>query len=281
MDQTRSIFLHWVASEPTASLWLAVVAVLLFGVTFSRLQHPDSQEQTWVHSLVGAFTKTLVFVLVTGCVYFLLTSGFNAFSQIYGSFTTGGSLSNQAWHEWENLYGGSFTQEDLQVTQSVPVETLTTIQPTDTSSPPLYQDVQEEQPISETSIVSFNGQVTMNINDPAKQTDLFNGYSLSALYEYGIVNPVDSVTHVQFRFPLSKDAKFYRDLSVELNGENVPDWQVVDGAIAWDVHMKPAEKDIVSIHYVTWAMDGYVFDVPAARQVTDFKLTVILDTDNC
>jgi hypothetical protein len=130
-------------------------------------------------------------------------------------------------------------------------------------------------------VTAFDGRVTMNMADPPQQTDTFNGYALSALYTYEIVNPADSETRLEFRLPLSSQAKLYQDLSVAMNGEQVPDWRIVDGALAWEGHLSPGAKEVVSIHYVTWGMDSFVFDVPEAREVSNFKLTVALDTDNC
>jgi hypothetical protein len=281
MEQIKSLLGNWIAREPTAGLWLGVVTVLLFGVTFQHLSGDDRRAWTLGRRLLEALTKAAAFAALLGMFYFLLTSSFAAFSKVYASFTTGGSLSNLVWQKWHALYGGTFTQEDLQVMQFIVVETQEVLQPKDPSAPPLYRTVRTEQPVMQTSLTGFDGRVTINIVNPAGQTDSFNGYGLSAVYTYDVVNPADSETRVEFRLPLSSEAKLYQDLSVKMNGEEVPGWSVTDSAIAWEAHMQPGEKAIVSIHYMTWGMDGFVFDVPQARQVTDFKLTVAMDTDNC
>ena len=280
MDYTRGLLENWVHREPTASLWLTVVTVLLFGVTFARSRSDDERAWVWGRRLIESLVRGLGFAALSGMFYFLLNSNYAAFSQIHGPFTTGGSLSNQTWQKWRNLYGGGHTQRDLLVTQYVVVETQQVIQPTDPSASPLYRNVKVEQPISQNSIVGFRGRVTMNLSDPAHQTDTFNAYTLSALYEYDIVNPVDMETRVEFSFPLSSDVKLYRDIGVEVNGEQVSSWCVISGAISWDGRMRPGEKNVVSIHYVTRGMDGFFFEIPEPREVANFELTVALDTDN-
>jgi hypothetical protein len=121
----------------------------------------------------------------------------------------------------------------------------------------------------------------MNLVDPARQADTFNGYTLSALYEYDIVNPTNTETRVEFRFPLSSEAKLYQVASVQWNGEPVSSWRVVSGTIAWEGRMGPGEKNVVSVHYVTWGMDGFLFVVPEPREVKNFRLTVALDAEEC
>lgn len=271
---------NWVHREPTANLWLAVVTALLFGVTFARSRSDDERAWVWGRRLIESLVRALVFAALPGMFYFLLNSNYAAFSQACGSFTTGGSLSNRTWQQWRDFYGGDHTQRDLLVTQYVVVETQKVIQPTDPSAPPLYRNVKVEQPISQNSIVGFRGRVTMNLVDPAHQTDTFNAYTLSALYEYDIVNPVDTETRVEFSFPLSSGAKLYQDISVKVNGKKVSSWRVLSGAITWDEQMSPGEKNVVSIHYVTRGMNGFTFEIPEPREVTNFELTVALDTHN-
>jgi hypothetical protein len=281
MDYTKHLLGNWVNREPTASLWLAVAAVLLFGVAFARSRSSDERAWVWGRRLIESLVRVFVFTALLGMFYFLLNSNYAAFSQVCGSFTTGGSLTNQTWQKWRNLYGDAHTQRDLLVTQYVTIETEEVIQPVDPSMPPLYRNVKVDQPISQNSIVGFRGRVTMNLVDPAHQTDTFNGYTLSALYEYDVVNPVDTETRVEFGFPLSSDAKLYQDISVKVNGESVSSWRVLSSTITWDERMRPGEKNVVSIHYVTKGMDGFRFEIPEPREVTNFELTVALDIHGC
>jgi hypothetical protein len=281
MNHSWSLLRNWVNREPTASLWLTVAAILIFGVTFARSRSNDERAWVWGRRLIESFVRALVFAALPGMFYFLLNSNHTTFSQICGPFTTNDSLSNQAWQKWHVLYGGEHTQRDLRVTQYVTVETQEIIQPADPSKPPLYRNVKVDRPISQNSIVGFRGQVTMNLVDPDHQQDTFDAYTLSALYEYDIINPVNTETRVEFSFPLSLNTKLYQDINVEVNGKKVSSWQVISGTIAWDRQMRPGEKNIVSIHYVTKGMEGFRFEILEPREVTNFELMVAMDTQLC
>ncbi len=280
MDYGRSLLGNWVNREPTASLWLTVTALLIFGVAFAHSRSDDDRAWVWGRRLIESLVRALVFAALPGMFYFLLNSNHTTFSQTCGSFTTHGSLSNQAWQEWQNLYGREHIQRDLRVTQYVTVETEEIIQPTDPSMPPLYRNIKVDRPISQNSIAGFRGRVTMNLVDPDHQQDTFDAYTLSALYEYDVINPVDTETRTEFSFPLWANTKLYQDISVTVNGEQAPLWRIISDTITWDDQMIPGEKNVVSIHYVTRGMNGFRFEIPEPREVTNFELTVALDTNN-
>src|SRR5262245_49609674 len=121
MALIKTLLADWVTREPTTSLLLAVVVVLLFGLEVAR--SPDQAGWGWGRRLIEAFVKVLVFISLLGAFYFLLTSGYSSFQKIYSSFTNKGSLSNQAWQHWHELYGGNFTQKDLEINQYLETET--------------------------------------------------------------------------------------------------------------------------------------------------------------
>jgi len=281
MECAKSLLENWVNHEPTASLWLVVVAVSFFGMVFTRSRSDNDHAWEWSRLLITSLAKTLVFVAVPITFYFLLNNNYTAFNTIYASFTTGGSLSNQAWQKWRDQYGGAYHQQDLRVTQYTMSETQEVIQPTDPMLPLLYRNIKVEQPVLQKSIVSFRGQVTMNMIDSTHIVDTFNGYKLSTLYVYNILNPTNTETRVEYRFPLSPETKLYQDIHIRVEEEEVPFYQVISGTIVWDGRMGPGEKNIVSISFTTWGMDWFLFEIPTPREVTDFKLTVVLDTDNC
>ena len=73
----------------------------------------------------------------------------------------------------------------------------------------------------------------------------------------------------------------YQGVSVKVNGESVSFWRVLSDTITWDERMRPGEKNVVSIQYVTKGMDGFRFEIPEPREVTNFELTVALDVHSC
>jgi hypothetical protein len=267
---------NWISSEPAGCLWLAVTAVLLFGVAFVRLKRNDQRAWGWFRSLLEALARSVAFVALVTVVYFLLNSSYAMFSKISGSFTTGGSLSYLAHQKWVNNYGGAFfEQRDLEVVQYVTVETQEVIQP-EGSSVPLYRNVKVEQPISENSVTRFRGEVTIKDVDQARRGNTFNAYTLTALYEYDIVNPTATVTRAEFKFPIFSGAKLYRDVSVKINDRQVP-WRVVDGAIVWGQRLEPGEKAVISVGYSTWGMEGFQYKVLTPREILDFRLVISAD----
>ncbi len=279
MSYAKLLLENWANREPIASMWLAVATVLLFGVVFTRSHGDDRRFWMWGYRLVESLFQALVFAALLGMFSFLLSSNYASFSQIYSSFTSGGSLSNQNWREWRDRYGGTFIQQDLLVTQYITNETQEIIQPDDPSAPLLYRNIKVEQPISQNSIVGFNGLVTIDVIDPVSQTDTFKGFALSAQYEYQIANPTDVDTRVEFNFPLSADTKLYQNVGVKVNDVEVSSWQIISNTIAWEGYVRPGENKIVSVQYDTWGMDGFLFEVLTPREVRNFELMVALNTD--
>ncbi len=281
MEYAKSLLENWSNREPAASLWLVVAAAFFFGAVFVRSRSNSDQAWEWGRALITSLARTLVFVAVPIIFYFLLNNDYAAFNKIYAAFTTGGSLSNQAWQKWRDQYGGEYHQQDLRVMQYTMTETQEAIQPADPTRPLLYRTIRVRQPVLQKSITRFRGQVTMNMIDSVHPTDTFNGYKLSTLYEYDVFNPTDTETHVEYRFPLSPQTKLYQDIHIKVNEEEIASYQVMSDAIAWDGRLEAGEKNIVSISFTTWGMDWFFYEILTPREVTDFRLTVVPDTDNC
>lgn len=278
MDYAFSILGNWINSEPTAALWLVVASVLLFGVTFLRLRRQD--EHGWGRHLLAAFSTGLAFAVLAGMLYFLSSSSYAAFSKVHSSFVNGGSLSNQAWRQWNKMYGGVYYQRDLTVAQTFIVETEEIVQPSDSSAVAWIRKVKTEQPVTQNNILGFRGNVTINLADPGNQADGFNAYQLTANYEYEVINPTETDVHSVFVFPISQNSKLYQDIRIQVNGQDM-DWKVVGNDIEWERWMSPGEKNVINISFVTSGMDGFNFEIPQPREVVNFDLKVYLDTDNC
>jgi hypothetical protein len=278
VDYVRSILGNWISAEPTACLWLVVGSVLLFGLTFLRLRRQD--ERAWGRHLLEALFTGLAFAAAAGMLYFLSTSSYVAFNQVYGPFVKGGSLSNQAWEQWSKMYGGRYAQQDLTVTQTFIVETEEIVQPSDPSISPWIRKVKTEQPVTQNNIMGFRGNVTINLADPGNQMDTFNAFTLAAKYEYDVINPIETKVHSLFIFPLSQGSKLYENIHIQADGQDV-DWKITDRNITWERWMSPGEKNAISISFVTTGMDSFDFEIPQQREVVNFDLKVYLDTDNC
>jgi hypothetical protein len=278
MNSLTSLLHNWIIAEPIASLWLGIVAALLFGVTFTNLT--KGTNLSWERGILMALAQTLTTVSLIGTCYFLLNSSFKTFSQIYGSFTTGGSVSNRAWQQWRNIYGGGYDQKDLQVVQYVTVVTEEVIPPTDPSAAPLYRTVEVEQPIEQNSIIGFRGNVELTAAGGYNNANTFNVYALTAEYEYDIVNSSTEETRAEFRFPISSTSKLYQDIAITVNEKEIP-WYMAGQAIFWEERLAPGEKQKVNIRFHTWGENDFLFEVPEQREITNFSLKLAMNTDNC
>jgi len=278
MTNIANLLHNWILAEPIASLWLGIVAVSLFGVTFAHLTKETGLP--WGRGFLVTLAQTLTVVSLIGTCYFLLNSGFKTFSQIYGSFTTGGSVSNRAWQQWRNMYGGGYDQKDLEVVQFVTVESQEVVPPSDPSAAPLYRNVKVEQPVQQNSIIGFRGNVELTAAGGYNNANTFNAYALSADYEYDIVNSSTEETRAEFRFPISPTSKLYQDIVITVNGKQVP-WLIAGQAILWEDRLTPGEKQTINIRFHTWGENDFLFEIPEQREITNFSLKLAMNTDNC
>jgi hypothetical protein len=275
MNQVLFILQNWVSVEPIATLWVGVAAALFFGVTVA--QHPGS---FWGRGFFISLAKTLTLLTLMVGSYFVLSNGFTAFNKIYSSFLSNGSISNKAWRQWTQMYGGNYTQEDLHVSPYVSVEATEVVPPKNPLDPPLYRRIISEQPVTQNSISGFRGKVDLHVNGQKSNHDSFNVYSVDADYEYDIINNSGDETRVEFRFPLSSRSKLYQGISITVDGEEIS-WQIKDGAVYWERSMKPNQHFMVAIHFFTWGENTFLFSVSEPREITNFNLQVVLDKDYC
>jgi hypothetical protein len=281
MDAFKSLWENWVRAESLAYLWLAISAVSLLGVTFTHQHKDDGQIPAFGWRLSLSLARVLGFVGLLVMFPFLLRSAYMAFEKVNGSFLIGGSLSNVGWQEWRDRYGGHVTQQDLRVSQYVPVETVEAIPPADTSQPTLYRHVTVEQPVLQSSIQRFRSTVGINLVAPVQRTDTYGAYKLSALYEYLIINPSDDTTRAEFQFPLSKDTLLFDDIQVSVDGQEFTGYQVISETLTWDRSLMPGEQIAIAVQYDATGMDWFVFESTEPREINDFNLAVTVDTHSC
>lgn len=267
------ILTNWVSKEPFGSLLLAVVVVLLFGITVHQLQ----SQKNWLQAIAEALSKSLSFAALAAMVYFLLVSNTTAFENTHGSFTRLGSRSYNAYQEWEKIYGDSFfQQQDLQVTQYKWIESVEPLP----ENPVLYKTIRSEQILVENSISRFFGTVYLQGADWGNRDATFNAYSMKAAYEYDVINTLTEQTETRFYFPLFGGAKLYEKISVKMSDEPV-NWVYKNGGLVWESTLQQGEQKTILIEYKTWSMDGYSFVVQEARDVKDFTLIIGIDYSYC
>jgi hypothetical protein len=273
----QSVITNWVNREPFGSLWLAMVVLLLFGMTVYQNQKGKTSSVDLLRVVTKASAKSFGFAALVGMVYFLLTSNFASFENVYGSFTKTGTLSNNAHQEWTKIYGGNFfTQQDMEVTQYTLVDSVEPLP----ESPALYRTIRTEKVLAENSISRFRGNVHIQGADWKNREATFNAYAMDATYEYDVVNNLSESTHTHFRFPLFGGSKLYQGISVTINGNDAK-WKFQNGGLNWEYPLNPGEKAAIVVKYQTWSMDGYSFRVEKARDIQDFNLTIAIDTGFC
>ena len=267
----------WIGREPVAGLFLAVTAVLLFGSIITSQPGTSSSLQTWVRRLINALLCGLLFLGMSGAFQFLLDRDYMGFSEIYGSFTRQGSLSNIRWNGWRSRYGGQVVQSDLVVTPAVWREVVESIPPADPLGRVLYRNTLVEEIIAENLITGFAGDLELDMVNPENPTDGFNAYALTADYHYRIKNPLQEDVYARFIFPIP-EAGLCRDIRVLLDEVEIP-FLVNNNRLSWEKTIGPGEQISVSIHYFLSGMDYFVFEIPEPRQVRDFTLRLAINSD--
>jgi hypothetical protein len=280
MISLLSVFQSILPGEIITKTWVAVSIALIciFSYFYSRSPYGGQKRLR----LAAALATGLAFGGLALFAYMVMDSNYQSFNHVYSSFTNVGSLSNQAWATWHMVYGEPIIQHDLMVTQYVTTSSLVKIAPISPGNKDQYMNVQDEHALEQNSITAFTGHVTMNLVNPEHQADSYNAFALTALYEYEITNPADQPTQANFRFPLDINGRLFRNVHVLINGEELHKWQLdkADGAITWNSSMQPGQKDKIVIQYVTWGMNGFTFMVDQPREVTNFQLSLALETDN-
>lgn len=276
MDYIKNLLDTWIGSEPVAGLWLVIGSVFLFGV--SLVQSTGNAGHLRIRDVLVSLVKGLSFAALAIFTFSILANGNETFSQIYGPYVVNNSLSNKGWQKWQDVYGSAYNQGDLQVTQYETMTITEMIQPNNPADPPLYRNVEREQISNQNSIAGFTGIVDMQVASAPDNTNTYNGYTLTADYQYEIVNNAASNTRVVIRFPLSSSPNKYRNVQILSGGKEVS-WQYFEGMIGWDDHLSPGEEKNISVHFSISGMDAYTYEVQESREILNFKLTVVLDTD--
>ena len=277
MTPIQSIITDWINREPFGSLWLAMVVILLFGITVYQNQSGKASAGTLLRAILEASVKSFGFAALVGMIYFLLASNFAAFENVYGAFSKAGTLSYNAHRDWAKIYGNNFfAQQDMEVTQYTLVDSVEPLP----ESPALYKTVRTEKVLAENSISRFRGNVYIQGADWKNREATFNAYAIDATYEYDVVNNLSESTHTRFHFPLFGGSNLYQSVSATINGNDAK-WKFQDDGLTWEYPLNPGEKATVVVKYQTWSMDGYSFRVEKARDIQDFNLTIAIDTDLC
>lgn len=263
--------------EPITAAWPVFTAASLgiFTYIHSRAAGENKRQR-----LISGLAKGLAFIGLALLVFVLLNRSYSAFNTIYASFTSGGSLSNQAWKPWHALYGEPLIQHDLEVVQWVSETQQEIIQPEKPGEPVRYADHQLPRPLELDSITGFNGHVTLNLVNPQRAQDSFNAFALTAVYEYEITNTSGRPTNAAYRFPLDKTDRTFRDIHIRVNGEEIEDWKVDFQNLRWVREMEPGQVDKIEVQYTTWGMNSYAYMLDRPREVRNFQLALAFETDD-
>ena len=272
MNDLLSIIQAWITDAQHIVIWLGITSVLLFGVSI-----PQFKEYPWQRRIILSFGRMFVFLCIIGFSSFLTKYNFSVFEKINGPFVTEGSVSNQAWKAWRNIYGGNFTQENLKVNAYRQIEQTVEIAQENPAAKPLYTMILVDEPVQQNSIEQFNGVVTIKAKQ--ENQDSFNVFTLTAIYEYEIVNHSPDALRYVFRFPLSTETKQYQNLYVLLNDKEI-EWTLHDGAIFWEKTIYPDQKVYLKIQYESMGENAYVFRVPDAYEIRNFNLALTINSGN-
>ncbi len=259
--------------------WLGITLCVIFLLTLIQALQKGSPWTLRRRRLAAMLLKTLGFAVLALMTYQAGSFSYERFNQVFASFTNGGGLSNAAWIPWYQMYGPTLTQRDLLVNQQVQLTHTETLVPDAPGGKTMYYDVTEELPVTGNTITGFTGYVTINPADPKHMEETFHGYALTARYEYEISNPAGEETNATFSFPIDAN-RLYRDVHVSVNGEEFSSIEVHPGSLDWKYPMKPGQVDQVAVEYATWGTDGYTYQFDNPRVITNFKLSLAMETNS-
>ena len=268
----RSLLAAWVLLEPAASLMLFAAAVLLFGMTLMRLRHEPQYQTSLLTPFVLASLQGLIFIGITGVLYFLLRTSFNLYKPQIDALARGEAYLAEVKKAREK-WGAPFTQTDLSVTQTVDHVVVQEVIGQDGRTRYLNQTVTEI--LQQENIIGFQGMVNIKRADQR-----LNTYTLDAVYQYDVVNYSDSEVNANFRFPIEIN-RTYENLSVLMDGKELAaSRRIENGILAWNITMSPRQQTNIIISYRTRGMEYFSYNIPSQRVIHNYSMDITVDTSN-
>lgn len=279
-ERAGNLFNGWMTAEPIGSLLTLFTAVILFSHFFVQTKVTPDQFFGWSRRILTAFANAILFMGLVVGFSILLRTGYQAFKEVYGSFTQGGSLSWQSWRA-ATQNRTSIMQNELSVRHFIEATIVEQVPPSDPTNPTLFRNVIQRQEVQQNSIASFDGLIEVTIEreeEYASVDDYYNVYRASAWLKYVVVNNLDVATEAMFHFPLPFQV-FIDSIQITVDDEDIASiTRVENNELIWALAMAPGQSSRIAVRYVAKGSDSFVYNVPNKRQMTDFVLKISVNT---
>jgi len=267
---------NWVSVEPTIGLLMLITAIVLFGSAFRNYKETADAFWPWFRRLletsIGAVVGAMLFVGLMWAFRVILNDNVASF------YSTHGSLSDASRSSAFTIWGRPHTQIELTVNHSHEVAVQEEQPREKPEDPPTYKTVIQRQDVPQNSIIGFNGDVQMKLNEREKGYALYSGYTLDVKLAYQIINDSAIATDADFTFPLSSGQTLFENFVITMDGDDMSSNLRIGGdLVSWTTKMKPHQKSEVLITYSSRGMDYFYYQIPIQREIKNFELNLTID----
>ena len=255
---------------------MLLTSIALFGSAFRS--YAESTDGFWpwlkqlLESVVRASLGAILFIGLMWAFRVVLNDNIATF------YSTHGSLNELSRSSAQTIWGRPHTQVELTISHSHEIEVKEELPREDLSEPPKYKTVLRREYIPQNSIIGFEGDIKMQLNEREKGYALYSGYIIDVLLNYEITNDSNFLTDAEFTFPLSYGQSLFENFIITMDGEDLsPKLRIANDQVSWLVKMKPHQKSEIDITYKSRGMDYFYYQIPIQREIKDFVLTLTID----
>ncbi|MBI5295509.1 MAG: hypothetical protein HY869_08530 [Chloroflexi bacterium] len=267
---------NWINFEPTVGLLMLITAIALFGSGFRTYQQSAENFWPWLRQLLTTSTSALIgaalFVGLMWAFRIVLNDNVASF------YSTHGSVSDLSRSSAQTIWGRPHQQIELTIRHTHQVEKLEEQPREKPEDPPTYKTVIVTEEVTQNSIIGFEGDVMMRLNEREKGYALYSGYILDVKIVYDIINDSQIYTDAEFNFPLSRGQALFENFVIMMDGDDMsPKLRIANDNVSWTTKMKPQQKSQLVITYSSRGMDYFYYQIPVQREIKNFVLTLTID----
>ena len=251
---------------------MAITAVILFASALRRAAEASNDFWPWLRRLLESAIGAILFLGLLWAFRSILNDNSLTF------FATHGSLSDVSRESAQSIWGRPHVQKDLSVSHFIEVEVEEELPREDPTLPPLYRTIKERRQVPQNSLLSFRGDVEMELSERQKGYAYYSGFVLKASFQYEVINDSELQTEAEFYFPLSPGQTLFQEFAVTIDGVDIsPELRFSEDMVSWKRIMSPQQRSEIIISYISRGMDYFYYQVPVQREIKDFELTLAID----
>jgi hypothetical protein len=265
--------LSWMTIEPFIWFLMILTAFVLFYQSYkSRETGPEDRFWRWSKRFLESLGKALLFLGILWACRSILNANYEDFR--FGH----GRVSEVNYKSVNEIWGGPHVQRDLVVTHTIERTKLEEIPREDPAAPPVYRKSIVREVVEQNSILDFNGNVNLVRNKRKKGSAYYNGFETGYVAKYHVINDSDEKTTALFVLPLSENQPIYEQFTVLENKKDIrSDLRYAETEVTWERQMTSGQALDIEVSYKTRGLDYFYFQIPTAREIKDFHLTITVD----